>query len=64
LVVAMLEQDIAADWGAEDGPDAQARALLSNAIASASLCVLRQGCVPPTRDEVQARMVSAPLAYA
>lgn len=64
LVAAMLEQDIAANWGVAEVPEAQARTLLSNAIASASFCVLRQGCVPPTRDEVQARMASAQLAYA
>lgn len=55
LVVAMLEQGMAADWGAAEVPEAQARALLSNAIASASLCVMRRGCVPPTRAEVLAR---------
>jgi fructokinase len=37
-----------------DGADAQA--LLANAIASASLCVMQTGCVPPTREQVLRRM--------
>ena len=35
-----------------DGP---ARRVLSHALASASLCVMRRGCVPPDREEVLAR---------
>jgi fructokinase len=64
LVVAMLEQGTAADWGSSEVPQAQANVLLSNAIASASLCVMRRGCVPPTRSEVQARVASVTFDYA
>jgi fructokinase len=32
--------------------DAVARRLLSHALGSATLCVLRRGCVPPSREEV------------
>jgi fructokinase len=64
LVVAMLEQGIAADWGSSDVPQAQANVLLSNAIASASLCVMRRGCVPPTSAEVQTRVAHVALDYA
>lgn len=64
LVTAMLAHKLPADWGsaAVSGPVAQA--LLASAIASASLCVMQRGCVPPTRDEVVARMESAALSFA
>jgi fructokinase len=32
--------------------EAAARRLLSHALSSATLCVMRRGCVPPTREEV------------
>jgi fructokinase len=64
LVVAMLEQGTAADWGSSEVPQAQANVLLSNAIASASLCVMRRGCVPPTRNEVLTRVASVTFDYA
>jgi fructokinase len=35
--------------------DAPARRILSHALASASLCVMQRGCVPPSRNEVLAR---------
>ena len=40
--------------------DALARRILSHALASASLCVMRRGCVPPSRAEVQARLQQFP----
>jgi fructokinase len=43
--------------------DATGRRLLANALASASLCVMRRGCVPPTRAEVQARVEQVPCAF-
>jgi len=55
LVVGLLEQACPNDWGATEVPEAQAQALLCHAIASASLCVMRRGCVPPTREEVRGR---------
>lgn len=62
LVVGVLEQDCPPDWGATEVPEAQAKALLCHAIASASLCVMRRGCVPPTREEVRGRLAVAPFA--
>ena len=35
--------------------DAEGRRVLSYALASASLCVMRRGCAPPTRQAVEAR---------
>lgn len=63
LVVAMLEHACPADWGAAGVPEAQAKDLLCNAIASASLCVIRRGCVPPTREEVRTRLARAGLEF-
>ena len=37
--------------------DATARQLLAHAVASASLCIMRRGCVPPTSNEVKARVL-------
>lgn len=56
LVTAMLEHKLAADWGTTPEAAHVARALLYSAIASASLCVMRRGCVPPTRAEVLHRL--------
>ncbi len=42
---------------------ASARELLSSALASATLCVMRQGCVPPTRTEVAAWRQRAPCLF-
>lgn len=65
LLVALLERPAlqtahqAADLqlGAAD-----AEALLAHAIASASLCVMQTGCVPPTREQVLQRLsASRPL---
>lgn len=52
LVRALLDAGLAPDWG--DGPVSSQAAfgLLKAAIASASICVQRRGCVPPTRQEV------------
>lgn len=62
LVVAMLAHKLPADWGSGAVSHEVARQLLTSAIASASLCVMRRGCVPPTRAEVLARL--AQVAYA
>lgn len=54
-----------AAWLREFGPsalsgaaldDAAGRSVLAHALASASLCVMRQGCDPGSWDEVQARL--------
>jgi fructokinase len=64
LVVAMLAQKLPADWGTGKVSGEVARQLLSSAIASASLCVMRRGCVPPTRAEVLARLAQVPYSFA
>ena len=56
LVTAMLEHQLPADWGTTPVQDQVANTLLGSAIASASLCVMRRGCVPPTRPEVLQRL--------
>jgi fructokinase len=58
LVTAMLEADLPADWGSAAVDSAQAQGLLQNAVASASICVQRRGCVPPSRAEVRAQVAS------
>jgi fructokinase len=63
LVVAMLAHKLPADWGAGQVSDAVARQLLTSAIASASLCVMRRGCVPPTHAEVLARLAQVPYSF-
>lgn len=63
LVVALLDHGLAANWGAADVQAALAKDLLSRAVASASLCIMQRGCVPPSRDEVQARLSSVPAVF-
>ncbi len=63
LVAAMLEQQLPADWGRNAVTAAQARRLLGQAIASASLCVMQTGCVPPRREEVHARLASVAMEF-
>lgn len=63
LVTTMLEKNFAATWGTGPVPEAQAQDLLSHAIASASLCVMRRGCVPPSREEVKARIQASPCQF-
>jgi fructokinase len=43
--------------------DAQGRQLLAHAVASASLCIMQRGCVPPTSNEVQARVTHVPCIF-
>lgn len=63
LVVAMLDHQLSPDWGRAQVSEAVARSLLTSAIASASLCVMRRGCVPPTRAEVLARRAQLPHVF-
>lgn len=63
LVVAMLEHKLAADWGAAPVGSEVVRRLLGSAIASASLCVMQRGCVPPTRAEVLARLDQVAMSF-
>lgn len=44
-------------------PDDVGRNLLAHAVASASLCVMQRGCVPPTGAEVQARIEQATCVF-
>lgn len=57
LVAALLERpgDVLATVD-----EATARQVLSRAIASASWCVMRRGCEPPTRSEVLERVAAHP----
>ncbi|MCX7255767.1 MAG: PfkB family carbohydrate kinase [Polaromonas sp.] len=55
LTAVLLEKELAPDLTLAQLEDAAARRILSHALASASLCVMQRGCVPPTREEVQAR---------
>ena len=63
LVVAMLAHKLPSDWGNGVVSNEVARQLLTSAIASASLCVMRRGCVPPTRAEVLARLAQVPYSF-
>lgn len=63
LVVALLDHALTAEWGAAEVPTAQAQDLLCNAIASASLNVMRQGCVPPSRAELKARRLLSAFEF-
>ncbi|CAM3589254.1 carbohydrate kinase family protein [Polaromonas hydrogenivorans] len=56
LTAVLLEKDLVLAQLA----DAPARRILSHALASATLCVMQRGCVPPSRDEVLARMQQFP----
>lgn len=61
LVVAMVEHRLPTDWGSNGVAVEVAKDLLCNAIASASLCVMQRGCVPPTRAHVKARLLQVPM---
>ncbi|MES2948206.1 MAG: PfkB family carbohydrate kinase [Pseudomonadota bacterium] len=63
LVVGVLEQACPPDWGAAVVSETQGKALLCHAIASASLCVMRRGCAPPSRDEVSRRLAVVPFEF-
>ncbi len=61
LVTALLTNTITRDLADVDA--AAGRVILSHALASASLCVMRQGCQPPTMDEVLARVKDFPGVF-
>ena len=63
LVATQLDLGLAASWGKDAVDPVQARALLAHAIASASICVQRRGCVPPLREEVTAHVANAALRW-
>ncbi|MDR3368564.1 PfkB family carbohydrate kinase [Rhodoferax sp.] len=64
LVAAMLQHHLPADWGSAPVASGVARDLLCSAIASASLCVMQRGCVPPTRSEVLDRLETVAMSFA
>jgi fructokinase len=43
--------------------DTAGRHLLAHAVASASLCIMRRGCAPPTSEEVKNRVVQVPCTF-
>ncbi|OIQ68518.1 aminoimidazole riboside kinase [mine drainage metagenome] len=63
LVVPMLAHRLPADWGAMAVSSVTAQELLCSAVASASLCVMQRGCVPPTREQVLARLATPGVAF-
>ena len=60
MLVALLRRGRPAQALLAAFDDGLARHILSHALASATLCVMRRGAVPPTWDEVCARVVQAP----
>ena len=63
-VVTLLQHHLPTDWGSGAVSPEVARDLLCSAIASASLCVMQRGCVPPTRSEVLDRLETVALDFA
>jgi fructokinase len=62
LVSTMLEAKLASDWGRARVDSSLAHTLLHHAVASASICVQRRGCVPPSRAEVRAHVAAGSIA--
>ncbi len=63
MVTSMLARALPADWGSAPVSLEVVHDLLGSAIASASLCVIQRGCVPPTREQVLARLASAAMDF-
>ena len=60
LTAVLLEGDLVL----EQLENESARRILSHALASACLCVMRRGCVPPSREDVLARTHKFPCVFA
>ena len=63
LLVALLDAPGVKDASSADAMQVSEpglRAALAHAVASASLCVMRTGCQPPSRDEVRQRLDATP----
>jgi fructokinase len=62
FIAALLDERLTDHWNSKSPSklvtSKQALSLLHHAIASASICVTRRGCEPPTLSEVRARMAS------
>ena len=56
MIASLLDNGLASNWGDAPVEASLAKDLLLRAVSSASLCIMKRGCVPPTRDEVQARL--------
>lgn len=56
LLASVLELALPRAWGSTAVDTQQAHYVLQNAVASASICVMRQGCEPPRREEVLERL--------
>ena len=56
LLASVLELALPRAWGSTAVETQQAHYVLQNAVASASICVMRQGCEPPRREEVLERL--------
>ena len=63
LVAAMLANRVPADWGWAAVSTTVAHELLGSAVASASLCVMQRGCVPPTRAQVVQRLAEVGVSF-
>lgn len=63
LVAAMLAHGLSADWRSAAVATPVAQNLLGSAIASASLCVIERGCVPPTHAQVAAHLAQGSIAF-
>lgn len=61
LITALLERAVPSLMAPMAEPDL--RAVLQHALASASLCVQRVGCAPPTRAEVRHRITSNGVVF-
>ena len=64
LLAALLRSERRRGALLEGLDDEVARHLLSHALASATLCVMRRGAVPPSWDEVRNRVALAPCLFA
>ena len=63
LVCAYLDLGLDTSWGRTSVPQTQAKKLLQYAIACASICVSRQGCEPPTLEDVVQRIREQPAHF-
>jgi fructokinase len=64
LLAALLRKTRRAGRLPDSLTDSLAHELLSHALSSATLCVMRRGALPPTWDEVRARVARAPCRFA
>ena len=63
LLVALLRRTRAGSALPDVLDDGTARQVLAHALASATLCVMQRGAVPPTWDEVRARVTRFPCRF-